>query len=75
VQYYVCFGFQVPPGASPKPKGKWNALIDKMQLDEKFKLLYRDDSVPMVIYENMDAHPIPRKEELLGWNVLLNVFR
>jgi hypothetical protein len=75
VQYYVYFGFRVPPGPSLKPKEEWDALIDRMQLDEKFKLLCKDDSIPMLIYENMKAHEIPRQENLLGWGVLLNVFR
>lgn len=74
VQYYVYFGFPGLPGSSLK-KEKWGDLIDRMQLDEKFKLLCKDDSIPMLIYENMKAHKIPRQENLLGWGVLLSVFR
>ena len=74
VQYYVFFGFPGPP-ESPLKKENWDDLIKRMQLDEKFKLLCKDDSVPMLIYENMKAHKIPRQENLLGWGVLLSVFR
>jgi hypothetical protein len=74
VQYYIYFGFPGPPGSKLK-KEKQGDLIDRMQLDKKFKLLCKDDSIPMLIYENMKAHQIPRQENLLGWGVLLNVFR
>jgi hypothetical protein len=72
VQYYVFFGNPDPD--APYRKKQWAESMDRIQHEEKFKLLYKDDFIPMIIYENMEAHPIPRQENLLGWQVLLKVF-
>ncbi|MCG2830030.1 MAG: DUF2079 domain-containing protein, partial [Desulfobacteraceae bacterium] len=70
VQYYVFFGI---PDALSMQKTR-DDFIKKMQQDAKFLLLYRDDSVPLLIYENRQARPIPRQENLLGWSVILKAF-
>jgi len=70
VKYYVFFGIQDSQSIKDRED-----LITKMQNDKKFKMLYKDDSIPMVIFENMKAYKIPRQENLLGWSVLLKVFQ
>jgi len=73
VQYYVFFG--IPDPDSPYRIKEWNVSINRIQADANFKLLHKNDSIPMLIYENTKAHKIIRQENLLGWGVLLNVFR
>jgi hypothetical protein len=70
VQYYVFFGI---PDAPSMQKMR-DDFISKMQRDTHFRLLCRDDSVPLLIYENKQARPIPRQENLLGWGVLCKAF-
>jgi hypothetical protein len=67
VKYYAFVGNMYIAGSEQ--------LIEKMKRDERFKLLYEDASIPMFIFENLSAHPIPRDENLLGWGVLLGAFR
>jgi len=70
VKYYLFFGAP----AAPTEGAEWSTLITKMKENPMFKLLYEDQATPMVIFENLKAHPIPRDESLLGWGVLLRIF-
>jgi len=67
VKYYVFVGNMTSAGSEQ--------LVEKMRRDDAFSLVHEDSSVPTVIFENLNARPIPRDEDLLGWGVLLGAFR
>lgn len=70
VKYYLFFGVR----GSASEGAERSALMEKMKENPTFKLLYEDHTTPMVIFENLKAHPIPRDENLLGWGILLRIF-
>ncbi len=67
VKYYAFVGSMTPEGSGQ--------YVEKMRKDDRLKLIYEDPSIPMVVFENRNAHPIPRNEGLLGWRVLLRALR
>jgi hypothetical protein len=67
VQYHAFVGELTGTGSEK--------LIENMRRNEVFKPVYEGSSVPMVIFENQNAHPVPRNENLLGWGVLLRGFK
>ena len=71
VKYYVVIGKMT----SGPEEAESAQVIEKIRQDKAFKLLYEDTSIPMVIFENLKAYPIPRDESLLGWSVLNRAFR
>lgn len=68
VQYYAFVGEMNPRSDA----GKW---IEKLLDDKTFRLVHEDSSIPLIIFENLEAISIPRDESLLGWRVLLGAFR
>lgn len=70
VRYYAFVGNMTKWAGSEQ-------LIEKMRQGNSFKLVYENSSVPvpMVVFENLNARPIPRDENLLGWGVLLGALR
>lgn len=71
VKYYVFLGDPM----DNKEKQEWESLISTFSQQQSFKLLYKDTpGKPLIVFENLEAQPIPRNEKLLGWNVLSGVF-
>lgn len=72
VKYYVFIGD--PP--TPKEKPEWDNSVLSLSNNRDFKLVYSENAgKPIVIFENKNAKSVPRDEALLGWNVLLDIFR
>jgi hypothetical protein len=71
VKYYVFLGEPAPI----KDKLLYESQISHLRQQRNFNLLYEStEGKRLIVFENLDAHPIPRNEELLGWNVLGRVF-
>lgn len=71
VKYYVFLGDPM----NSKEKQEWESKIEILSQSPSFKLLYKDTpGKPLIVFENLEAQPIPRNERLLGWNVLSGVF-
>ncbi len=71
VKYCVFLGDPV----SSKEKQDWESQIANLSQRQSFKLLYQDTpGKQLIVFENLEAQPIPRNEKLLGWNVLGGVF-
>jgi hypothetical protein len=71
VKYYVFLGDPV----NSKEKQDWESKIANLSQRQSFKLLYKDTpGKQLIVFENLEAQPVPRNEKLLGWNVLGGVF-
>lgn len=71
VKYYVFLGNPM----NSREKQEWESKIATLSQHRDFKLLYKDNpGKRLIIFENLEAQPIPRNEKLLGWNVLGGVF-
>jgi hypothetical protein len=71
VQYYVFLGNPM----SIKEKKMWESQIATLSQHRDFKLVYEGTlGKPLIVFENLNAHAIPRNEKLLGWKVLAEVF-
>lgn len=71
VKYYVFLGDPV----NSKEKQDWESQIANLSQRQSFKLLYKDTpGKQLIVFENLEAQPVPRNEKLLGWNVLGGVF-
>ena len=71
VKYYLFFG--VPDTATES--SEWSTLIDMTRRNKSFKLIYEDTATPIILFENLKAHPIPRNEAIIGWDVLRGLFK
>lgn len=67
VKYHAFIG----DAPNSSEKSEWITLVAKLQNNKDFRVIYDGNpGKPMLIFENMLAHPVPRKEEWLGWSVL-----
>lgn len=71
VKYYVFLGNPM----NSKEKQEWESQIAALSQRPDIKLLYEGTpGKPLIVFENLDAHPIPRNETILGWKVLGGIF-
>lgn len=67
VKYYAFIG-EAPNNSE---KAEWITLMAKLKNDKNFRVIYDENpGKPMLVFENMLAYSVPRKEEWLGWSVL-----
>jgi hypothetical protein len=66
VEYYV---IQTEPiSFISRDYPAWEERLRKLESGKDFRLLYKDQG--LVIYQNLKPAPIPRREDILGWDVL-----
>ena len=72
VQYYVFIGNPDSDADGPDNTAAWKSDLAKLKGDVRFKVLNDENpGKPLLILQNLEAHPIPRNENLLGWSVVL----
>ncbi|MBE0621679.1 MAG: DUF2079 domain-containing protein [Burkholderiales bacterium] len=72
VKYYVFIGDPDLDADGPEKAAAWKSDRAKLKGDTRFQVLLDENpGKPLLILENLQAHPISRNEKLLGWSVVL----
>lgn len=75
VKYYAFLG-SAARADGPAEAAKWNMKLAQLRADTTFEVVYDGNpGKPLLVLKNLNNHPIPRDENLLGWSVVTRPFR
>ena len=67
VKYYTFIG----EASSNEEELEWGVIIKKLKNDISFKIIFDGKpGKPLLVFENLNAKPIPRNDSWLGWSFL-----